>query len=65
MGFRSINVTLRERFDLYANVRPVISIAGTRSRYEQVDISTVRENTEGAYLAADSPPSIRTSAARK
>lgn len=54
MGFRSINVTLRERFDLYANVRPVISIAGTRSRYEQVDIITVRENTEGAYLAADS-----------
>ena len=53
-GFRSINVTLRERFDLYANVRPVISIAGTRARYEQVDIITVRENTEGAYLAADS-----------
>jgi len=54
MGFRSINVTLRELFDLYANVRPVISMPGTRSRFEDVDIITVRENTEGAYLAADS-----------
>jgi isocitrate dehydrogenase (NAD+) len=53
-GFRSINVTLREIFDLYANVRPVLSMPGTRSRYDGVDIITVRENTEGAYLAADS-----------
>lgn len=52
-GFRSINVTLRKIFDLYANVRPVISIPGTKARYENVDIITVRENTEGAYLAAD------------
>jgi isocitrate dehydrogenase (NAD+) len=52
-GFRSINVTLREIFDLYANVRPVVSMPGTRARYEDADIVTVRENTEGAYLAAD------------
>jgi isocitrate dehydrogenase (NAD+) len=52
-GFRSVNVTLRTTFDLYANVRPVISMPGTRARYEDVDIITVRENTEGAYLAAD------------
>lgn len=52
-GFRSINVTLREVFDLYANVRPVVSFPGTRSRYDDVDIITVRENTEGAYLAAE------------
>jgi isocitrate dehydrogenase (NAD+) len=52
-GFRSINVTLRKIFDLYANVRPVITIPGTRSRYTDVDLITVRENTEGAYLAAD------------
>jgi isocitrate dehydrogenase (NAD+) len=52
-GFSSINVSLRTTFDLYANVRPVLSIAGTKSRYEGVDIITVRENTEGAYLAAD------------
>ncbi len=53
-GFKSINVTLRKIFDLYANVRPVLSIPGTRARYDDVDIITVRENTEGAYLAADS-----------
>ena len=53
-GFRSINVSLRKAFDLYANVRPVISMPGTRSRYEDIDIITVRENTQGAYLAADS-----------
>jgi isocitrate dehydrogenase (NAD+) len=52
-GFRSLNVALRTTFDLYANVRPVRSIPGTRSRYQDVDIITVRENTEGAYLAAD------------
>jgi isocitrate dehydrogenase (NAD+) len=52
-GFRSINVTLREKFDLYANVRPVVSVPGTRARFEDVDIITVRENTEGAYLATD------------
>jgi isocitrate dehydrogenase (NAD+) len=50
-GFSSINVELRRRFDLYANVRPAISIAGTRARYEGVDLITVRENTEGAYGA--------------
>lgn len=52
-GFRSINVTLRKIFDLYANVRPVITIPGTKSNFEDIDIITVRENTEGAYLAAD------------
>ena len=50
-GFSSINVELRRRFDLYANVRPAISIPGTRARYEGVDLITVRENTEGAYGA--------------
>ncbi len=52
-GFRSLNVELRTRFDLYANVRPAISMAGTRARYEGIDLITVRENTEGAYLAQD------------
>ena len=50
-GFSSINVELRRRFDLYANVRPAISLPGTRARYEGVDLITVRENTEGAYGA--------------
>ncbi len=52
-GFRSINVSLRKEFDLYANVRPVVSLPGTKSHYENIDIITVRENTQGAYLAAD------------
>lgn len=53
-GFTSINVGLRKEFDLYANVRPVISMPGTRSRFEDIDIITVRENTQGAYLGAGS-----------
>jgi isocitrate dehydrogenase (NAD+) len=50
-GFKSLNVALRKHFDLYANVRPAISFKGTASRYENIDLITVRENTEGAYLA--------------
>ena len=50
-GFSSINVELRKRFDLYANVRPAKSFPNTRSRFPTgVDIITVRENTEGAYI---------------
>ncbi|MHA7000402.1 isocitrate dehydrogenase [Aeromonas schubertii] len=51
-GFTSINVSLRKKFNLYANVRPVISFQGTKSRYENIDIITVRENTEGMYSGA-------------
>ncbi|QFI55398.1 isocitrate dehydrogenase [Aeromonas simiae] len=51
-GFTSINVSLRKKFNLYANVRPVISFNGTKSRYENIDIITVRENTEGMYSGA-------------
>lgn len=51
-GFSSINVELRKRFDLYANVRPAKSFPNTRSRFPSgVDLITVRENTEGAYSA--------------
>jgi isocitrate dehydrogenase (NAD+) len=49
-GFSSINVELRKRFDLYANVRPAISFPNTKSRYQDIDLITVRENTEGAYI---------------
>jgi len=49
-GFSSINVELRKRFDLYANVRPAISFPNTKSRYQAIDLITVRENTEGAYI---------------
>ena len=48
-GFSSINVQLRKRFNLYAAVRPVRSIAGIKTRYEGVDLVIVRENTEGLY----------------
>jgi isocitrate dehydrogenase (NAD+) len=51
-GFSSINVELRKRFDLYANVRPAISHPNTMSRFPSgVDLITVRENTEGAYIS--------------
>ncbi|GAC13343.1 isocitrate dehydrogenase [Aliiglaciecola lipolytica] len=48
-GFTSINVSLRKKFQMYANVRPVLSFKGTKARYEDIDIVTVRENTEGMY----------------
>jgi isocitrate dehydrogenase (NAD+) len=48
-GFRSANVAMRQQFDLYANVRPVRSIAGVPSRYTDVDLVVVRENTEDIY----------------
>ncbi len=48
-GFTSINVQLRKTFDLYANVRPAITRPGIKSRYKNIDIVTIRENTEGMY----------------
>jgi len=48
-GFTSINVSLRKQFQLYANLRPVTSFKGTKARYEDIDIVTIRENTEGMY----------------
>ena len=50
-GFTSINVTLRKKFDLYANVRPAKSFPNTKSRFPSgVDLITIRENTEGLYI---------------
>ena len=48
-GFRSVNVALRQALDLYANVRPAHSVPGAPSRYEEVDLIVIRENTEGLY----------------
>ena len=48
-GFASANVTLRKELDLYANLRPVRSIEGVKSRYEDVNLVIVRENTEDLY----------------
>ncbi|WP_041243707.1 isocitrate/isopropylmalate dehydrogenase family protein [Gloeobacter kilaueensis] len=48
-GFRSVNVALRLALDLYANLRPARSLPGVRSRYSDVDLIVVRENTEDLY----------------
>ncbi len=48
-GFASINVALRTRLDLYGAVRPIRTLPGVASRYEDVDLIVVRENTEGLY----------------
>ena len=48
-GFSSVNVSLRQHFQLFANVRPALSIPGIASRYEDVDLILVRENLEGLY----------------
>lgn len=48
-GFRSLNLTLRKELDLYANVRPCFSIPGYPTRYDNVNLVTIRENTEGEY----------------
>ncbi len=48
-GFRSVNVALRKEFDLYSNLRPAKSFAGVKSRYENIDLVIVRENTEEFY----------------
>jgi len=48
-GHRSVNVALRKELDLYANLRPLRSLPGVKSRYEDVDVVVVRENTEDLY----------------
>ena len=48
-GFSSVNVSLRQHFDLFANVRPALSIPGATMRYSDIDILVVRENMEGLY----------------
>jgi len=52
-GFRSVNVALRKALDLYVNLRPVRSFKGIESRYENIDIVVVRENTEGLYAGIE------------
>lgn len=52
-GFSSINVALRKKFDLYANIRPVKSMPGVTSRYENVDLVVFRENTEELYTGRE------------
>ncbi len=52
-GFRSVNVALRQMFELYACVRPCKSYRGVRSRYQDIDLVLVRENTEDLYAGVE------------
>jgi isocitrate dehydrogenase (NAD+) len=52
-GHRSLNLTLRKALQLYANVRPCKSIPGYKTKYDDVDIVTIRENTEGEYTGIE------------
>jgi isocitrate dehydrogenase (NAD+) len=52
-GFRSVNVALRQELNLYANLRPCKSYKGVRSRYDDVDLIVVRENTEDVYAGVE------------
>ncbi len=51
-GFRSINVAIRKEFDLYANVRPALTLT-PGGRYEDIDLVLIRENTEGLYVGVE------------
>lgn len=52
-GFRSVNVALRQTFNLYANVRPIKTYEGIPTRYKDVDLIIVRENTEDLYAGIE------------
>jgi len=61
-GFRSVNVGLRQALDLYTNLRPAKSFIGVPSRYSDIDLVVVRENTEGLYCGIESIDEARTRA---
>ena len=52
-GFKSVNVTLRKALDLYISLRPAYNIAGIKTRFDKVDLITVRENTEDLYAGIE------------
>src|SRR5258708_23173137 len=52
-GYRSVNVSLRKEFDVYANIRPARSFAGVETRYTGVDLVVIRENTQGLYSGVE------------
>lgn len=52
-GFRSVNVALRKELDLYACLRPAFTIPGTKTRYQDIDLIVVRENTEDLYAGIE------------
>ncbi|NLI58906.1 MAG: isocitrate dehydrogenase (NAD(+)) [Clostridium sp.] len=52
-GFRSVNVTLRKELDLYTNLRPIKTYSGIPTRYDNIDLVIVRENTEDLYVGIE------------
>ena len=62
-GFKSVNVQLRQKLGLYAAVRPVRTMAGVKTRFDNVDMVIIRENTEGLYtgIEAEITPGVFTS----
>ncbi len=52
-GFRSVNVALRKEFDLFANIRPLKSYKGIETRYDNIDLVIIRENTEDLYAGIE------------
>lgn len=52
-GFRSLNVTLRKKYNLYANIRPAKSNKAVKTPFDNVDLITFRENTEGLYVGIE------------
>lgn len=54
-GHDSVNVAIRKRFDLFANVRPAVSMAGAKPLYDDLDIIIVRENEHGMYSVRARP----------
>lgn len=57
-GHRSLNLTLRKELNLYANVRPCYSLPGYKTRYDDVNLITIRENTEGEYSGLEHQVSL-------
>lgn len=64
-GYRSINVSLRQKFTLFCNLRPVKSLPGVDSRYHNIDLVIFRENTEDLYAGIECQPDGETAEATK
>lgn len=64
-GFRSINVQLRKKYDLYSNIREVKNIPGVKSKYENIDLVIFRENTEGLYIGIEEMENEDTAVSKK
>ena len=58
-GHRSLNLTLRKELGLYANIRPCFSIPGYKTKYDNVNLVTIRENTEGEYSGLEHEGTMR------